>query len=108
MGFVADFRSPSSPPPPFAGSTSSRLVSGYRIGSSPSWSGTLLAYFVGCVSQADRSRIRIHGGGFVSGSSNEEKYDPSDLMTRAIAINQPIVFVSIKYVQRCLGRSASS
>lgn len=44
------------------------------------------------------STCRIHGGGFVSGSSNEEKYDPSDLMSRAISMNQPFVFVSIKYV----------
>ncbi|ORY68077.1 Alpha/Beta hydrolase protein [Leucosporidium creatinivorum] len=49
----------------------------------------------------------IHGGGFVSGSSNEEKYDPTDLMSRAISMNQPFVFVSINYRLGALGFSAA-
>jgi hypothetical protein len=36
-------------------------------------------------------------GGFVGGSSNEEKYDPKDLMNLAIdELEEPIVFVSFK------------
>ncbi|KAM0790321.1 hypothetical protein ACM66B_003206 [Microbotryomycetes sp. NB124-2] len=51
--------------------------------------------------------VWIHGGGFVSGSSNEDKYNPTDLMRRAIDNNQPIVFVSLNYRLGALGFSAS-
>ncbi|KAK4047500.1 hypothetical protein OIV83_005413 [Microbotryomycetes sp. JL201] len=64
--------------------------------------------FARCLGQGFRSlTMVISAGGFVSGSSNEEKYDPSDLLQRAIDNNQPIVFVSINYRLGALGFSAT-
>ena len=40
----------------------------------------------------------IHGGGFVGGTSAEDKYDPRDLMKRGLDVDEPFVFVSIKCV----------
>lgn len=40
----------------------------------------------------------IHGGGFIGGTSAEDKYDPRDLMKRGIDLELPFVFVSIKCV----------
>lgn len=40
----------------------------------------------------------IHGGGFVGGTSAEDKYDPRDLMKRGLDLDEPFVFVSIKCV----------
>ncbi|GAA5849867.1 hypothetical protein JCM8547_000939 [Rhodosporidiobolus lusitaniae] len=49
----------------------------------------------------------IHGGGFVTGSSNEAKYNPRELMHHAIDIEQEMVFVSINYRLGSLGYTAS-
>ncbi|KAK4332448.1 Alpha/Beta hydrolase fold [Rhodotorula toruloides] len=49
----------------------------------------------------------IHGGGFVGGSSGEEKYNPRGLMHRAIDMEQPFVFASINYRLGALGLTAS-
>ncbi|GAA5875090.1 hypothetical protein JCM16303_005004 [Sporobolomyces ruberrimus] len=52
--------------------------------------------------------VWIHGGGFVGGSSNEEKYDPKDLMNLSIdQLEQPFVFVSINYRLGAFGFTAS-
>ncbi|GAA6005766.1 hypothetical protein JCM10207_005326, partial [Rhodosporidiobolus poonsookiae] len=44
----------------------------------------------------------IHGGGFVAGSSSEDKYHPRELMHRAIEMEEDMVFVSLKCVLRLL------
>ncbi|BGP36850.1 hypothetical protein JCM10449v2_000752 [Rhodotorula kratochvilovae] len=49
----------------------------------------------------------IHGGGFVGGTSAEDKYNPRDLMHRAIDLDQPFVFVSINYRLGAFGFTAS-
>ncbi|GAA6064523.1 hypothetical protein JCM10212_004774 [Sporobolomyces blumeae] len=50
----------------------------------------------------------IHGGGFVGGSSREEKYHARELMNLAVnELDEPIVFVSINYRLGPLGFTAS-
>ncbi|GAA5994782.1 uncharacterized protein JCM10292_004349 [Rhodotorula paludigena] len=49
----------------------------------------------------------IHGGGFVGGTSAEAKYNPRELMHRAIDMDEPFVFVSINYRLGAFGFTAS-
>ncbi|GAA6035248.1 hypothetical protein JCM8097_006439, partial [Rhodosporidiobolus ruineniae] len=49
----------------------------------------------------------IHGGGFVGGSSSEAKYNPRELMHRAMDLEREMVFVSINYRLGALGFTAS-
>ncbi|BGP12869.1 hypothetical protein JCM10213v2_000786 [Rhodosporidiobolus nylandii] len=49
----------------------------------------------------------IHGGGFVGGSSSEAKYNPRELMHRAVDMEEEMVFVSINYRLGPLGFTAS-
>ncbi|GAA5988833.1 hypothetical protein JCM11641_005034 [Rhodosporidiobolus odoratus] len=51
--------------------------------------------------------VWIHGGGFVGGTSAEEKYNPRDLMHRSIELEEEMVFVSINYRLGALGFTAS-
>ncbi|GAA5958575.1 hypothetical protein JCM3765_006678 [Sporobolomyces pararoseus] len=52
--------------------------------------------------------IWIHGGGFVGGSSSEEKYNPKELMNLAInELEEPFVFVSFNYRLGAFGFTAS-
>ncbi|GAA5850567.1 hypothetical protein JCM9279_007545 [Rhodotorula babjevae] len=49
----------------------------------------------------------IHGGGFVGGTSAEDKYDPRDLMKRGLDLDEPFVFVSINYRLGAFGFTSS-
>lgn len=42
--------------------------------------------------------MKLHTGGFVGGSSSESNYHPGELLDRAIDLEQPFVFTSIKSV----------
>ncbi|KAL8278274.1 hypothetical protein RQP46_009306 [Phenoliferia psychrophenolica] len=51
--------------------------------------------------------VWIHGGGFYGGASNEDRYNPKDLLERSQRMNQPFIYVSISYRLHALGFSAS-
>ncbi|KAF5349782.1 hypothetical protein D9758_010229 [Tetrapyrgos nigripes] len=50
----------------------------------------------------------IHGGQYTTGAASEPAWEPSELLARSVAINKPIVFVSINYRLNTFGFLASS
>ncbi|KAJ4480140.1 alpha/beta-hydrolase [Lentinula aciculospora] len=52
--------------------------------------------------------VWIHGGAYTDGAASEAQYDPTRIITRSIAVNKPIIFVSINYRVNTFGFLASS
>ncbi|KAF5349783.1 hypothetical protein D9758_010228 [Tetrapyrgos nigripes] len=50
----------------------------------------------------------IHGGQYTTGAASNPLYEPSQILARSVAINKPILFVSINYRVNTFGFLASS
>ncbi|KAJ7650794.1 alpha/beta-hydrolase [Roridomyces roridus] len=52
--------------------------------------------------------VWIHGGQYISGAASDPRWDPTLILQRSVAVNKPIVFVSINYRLNTFGFLASA